>query len=358
MKIKLSIPHIGLSEMIAVNKVLRSSNLSQGEEVFGFENDFSRIVGDRQCVAVNSGTSALHISLLSLGIGHGDEVIVPSFTFAATANVVKLVGATPVFVDINESTYNIDEKLLVNFITKRTRAIIVVHLYGLPANMGEILKIAKSHNLFLVEDAAQAHLAEFNGQAVGTFGHAAAFSFYATKNMTTGEGGMAVFSSDKLARNARLLRNQGMETRYKNEIIGFNLRMTNIHAAIGRVQLKKLPSWTDKRIENAMYLTNKLANFLKVPEVPKNIKHVFHQYTVRVPANKRSLLIENLNSMGIESGIYYPIPVHELSPFKDRTFNLPVTEIATKEVLSLPVQPRLNRKELNRIVASTVQGIA
>jgi perosamine synthetase len=358
MKIKLSIPQIGLSEMRAVNKVLRSLNLSQGEEVLGFENDFSKIVGDRQCVAVNSGTSALHISLLSLGIGCGDEVIVPSFTFAATANVVKLVGATPVFVDISESTFNIDEKLLVNCITQRTRAIIVVHLYGHPANMGEILKISKSHNLLVVEDAAQAHLAEFNGQAVGTFGDAAAFSFYATKNMTTGEGGMAVFSSDKLARTARLLRNQGMETRYNNEIIGFNLRMTNIHAAIGRVQLKKLPNWTEKRIENAMYLTNKLANFIKVPEVPKNVKHVFHQYTVRVPANKRHSLIEKLNKTGIESGIYYPIPVHELHPFKDRTFNLPVTEIATKEVLSLPVQPKLKRKELNHIIASTVQGIA
>ncbi len=357
MKIKLSVPQIGFSEMRAVNRVLKSGNLTQGREVAGFEEDFSKIVGERSCVAVNSGTSALHISLLSLGIGNGDEVIVPSFTFAATANVVKLVGATPIFVDINDLTFNIDEELLLNSISNRTRAIIVVHLYGLPANMNEIAKIAEKHNLLVIEDAAQAHLAECNGQAVGTFSHAAAFSFYATKNMTSGEGGMAVFSSDKVARIARLLRNQGMETRYSNEIIGFNLRMTDIHASIGRVQLKKLSSWTDKRIENASYLTSKLDGIVKVPAVPKNFKHVFHQYTIRVPANKRERLIKKLDAIGVGCGIYYPIPVHELPPFNDKEFNLPVTKIATEEVLSIPVHPKLKRRELDYIVSGTMQGL-
>jgi len=357
MNIKLSEPHIGYSEIRAVKKVLKSRNLTQGREVIGFENEFSKIVGDRQCVAVNSGTSALHISLISLGIGINDEVIVPSFTFAATANVVKLVGATPIFVDINKFTFNIDEKLILNSITKRTRAIIVVHLFGLPANMYEIVKIAKKYNLLLIEDAAQAHLAEFNGQAVGTFGHAAAFSFYPTKNMTSGEGGIAVFASDKIARTARLLRNQGMEIKYKNEIVGFNLRMTDIHASIGRVQLRKLSNWTDKRIINAAYLTHRLSESVTVPEVPNNVKHVFHQYTIRIPANKRNKMIKKLDSVGVPYGIFYPVPVHELIPFRSQKINLPITKSATKEVLSIPVHPKLKRKELDYIVFGLLQGI-
>ena len=191
-EIPIAKPLVGRDDIRAVAKVMKSGGLAQGPEVLNFEKNFSKFVGDRECVAVNSGTSALHLALLSLGIGPGDEVIVPSFTFAATANSVSLTGATPVFVDIDPATYNIDSNLIEAAITPKTRAIQVVHLYGLPADMPRITQIAKQHNLLLIEDAAQAHLAEVNGQKVGTFGDAAAFSFYPTKNMTSGEGGMVV----------------------------------------------------------------------------------------------------------------------------------------------------------------------
>jgi dTDP-4-amino-4,6-dideoxygalactose transaminase len=192
-------PLIDRQDIRAVVKVMKSGGLAQGPQVAAFENEFSKFVQDRACVAVNSGTSALHLALLSLGIGAGDEVIVPSFTFAATANSVALTGAKPVFVDIDPLTYNINPALIEAAITQRTKAIQVVHLYGLPADMLTIIAIAKKHNLLIIEDAAQAHLAEINGQPVGTFGDAAAFSFYPTKNMTSGEGGMTVLRNSDQA---------------------------------------------------------------------------------------------------------------------------------------------------------------
>ena len=337
---------MGRAEIKAVTKVLKSGSLAQGPEVASFENEFSLYVGNRNCVAVNSGTSALHVCLLSLGIGPGDEVIVPSFTFAATANTVALTGAKPIFVDIERNTYCIDPSSIESAITSKTRAIQVVHLYGLPANMTEICKIANKYGLLIIEDAAQAHLAAIDNKMVGTFGDAAAFSFYPTKNMTTGEGGMAVFKSDSTARNARLLRNQGMETRYQNEIVGFNLRMTDIHAAIGRVQLKKIEQWTEKRIENAA-LYSKVISEECAPNVPSGYMHVFHQYTLRIPQN-REKFISFLTQNGIGSSVYYPTPVHRLPTFNSEIF-LPETENAAREVVSIPVHPSLTRKELKKI---------
>lgn len=346
-QIPLAKPQITRQERKAVMRVLRSLSLAQGPEVKSFESEFSKIVGGRDCVAVNSGTSALHLCLISLGIGPGDEVIVPSFTFAATANVIALVGAKPVFVDIDPNTYCIDPALIALAITPKTRAIIVVHLYGLPADMHQIQNLARLYSLLVIEDAAQAHMASIEGQPVGTFGDAAAFSFYPTKNMTSGEGGMVVLSDPKLSRICRLLRNQGMEKRYQNELVGFNLRMTDIHAAIGRVQLKKLVEITDKRIENANYLNLKLeSDFL--PVVPNNFVHVFHQYTVRVEKNREDFSAK-LSSMGIGNDVYYPTQVHKLQSFSSRV-DLPETELATKEVLSLPVHPGLKKKDLRNIV--------
>jgi dTDP-4-amino-4,6-dideoxygalactose transaminase len=257
-------PEIGKAERKAVDRVMRSGLLAQGPEVSSFEKEFSKFVGDRECVAVNSGTSALHVALLSLGIGKGDEVIVPSFTFAATANSVALTGAAPVFVDIDPITFCIDPIEIVKAITPKTKAIQVVHLYGLAAEMPAIMKIAKKYKLLVIEDAAQAHLASIEGKPVGTFGDAAAFSFYPTKNMTSGEGGMIVFKDSSAARTARLFRNQGMEKRYENELVGFNLRMTDIHAAIGRVQLSKLEEKTLRRQENAAYLSENIIDPSKI----------------------------------------------------------------------------------------------
>lgn len=316
--VSLAKPQITRVERKAVNRVLRSLVLAQGPEVKNFESEFSQYVGNRECVAVNSGTSALHLCLISLGIGPGDEVIVPSFTFAATANVVALVGATPIFVDINPLTYCLDPSLVKAAITTKTRAIIAVHLYGLPADMQNISKIAKEHSLLVIEDAAQAHLAAIENQMVGSFGDAAAFSFYPTKNMTAGEGGMAVLSDSSHARVCRLLRNQGMEKRYQNEIPGYNLRMTDIHAAIGRVQLKKLPRMTERRIEIAKFLTSNLETE-HVPFVPQGFKHVFHQYTVRIKTNREDFSKQLIN-LGIGNDVYYPTQVHKLPSFAQEIY--------------------------------------
>ena len=347
--IPLAKPLIGRDEIKAVKRVLKSGNLAQGSEVLAFENAFSKVVDGRECVAVNSGTSALHVALLSLGIGPGDEVIIPSFTFAATANSVALTGATPVFVDIDPLTYNIDSNLIEAAITSKTRAIQVVHLYGLPADMMKISEIAKKHNLLVIEDVAQAHLAGINGQPVGTFGAAAAFSFYPTKNMTSGEGGMIALKDAQVARKCRLLRNQGMESRYQNEIVGFNLRMTEIHAAIGLAQLRKLPTWTEKRIENAKFLNDNI-ELAKTPFIPNGYRHVYHQYTIRVAAN-RDKISEELTNLGIGNSVYYPTQVHKLPAFAFE-LNLPQTKSATETVLSIPIHPSLTLKNLSRIANS------
>jgi dTDP-4-amino-4,6-dideoxygalactose transaminase len=324
--------------------------LAQGGEVSSFEKEFSSIVNGVFCVAVNSGTSAIHLSLLALGLGPGDEVIVPSFTFAATANAVALTGAKPVFIDIDPSTYNMNANLIEGAITARTKAILPVHLYGQPAPMNQILEVAERYDLIVIEDACQAPMASIDGKPVGSFGSAGAFSFYPTKNMTSGEGGMIVFKDSAAARTARLYRNQGMEKRYENELVGFNLRMTDIHAAIGRVQLSKLEEKTLRRQENAAYLSESIINSVAVPVTPKGYSHVFHQYTIKVHGNRESFA-SKLTDLGVGSGVYYPIPVHELAAFGKKK-NLPNTSLICKQVLSLPVHPALSKKDLKNIVAA------
>jgi dTDP-4-amino-4,6-dideoxygalactose transaminase len=343
-------PEIGKAERRAVDRVMRSGLLAQGTEVSNFEKEFSKFVEDRDCVAVNSGTSALHVALLSLEIGKGDEVIVPSFTFAATANSVALTGAKPVFVDIDPNTFCIDPVEIVKAITPKTKAIQVVHLYGLAAEMPAIMKIAKKYKLLVVEDAAQAHLASIEGKPVGTFGDAAAFSFYPTKNMTSGEGGMIVFKDPAAARVGRLYRNQGMEKRYENEIVGFNLRMTDIHASIGRVQLSKLAEKTQRRQENAAFLSENILKSVQVPIFPSGYSHVFHQYTIKVQGDRDSFA-SKLTDLGVGSGVYYPIPVHELPAFGKKN-SLPNTSLVCQQVLSLPVHPALSKRDLKKIAAA------
>jgi perosamine synthetase len=348
-------PLIGVEEREAVDRVLQSGMLAQGPEVAAFEAEFSAIVGNRHCVAVNSGTSGLHMALEAIGMDTGDEVIVPSFTFAATANSVALTGATPVFVDIDPLTFNIDPKAIEAAITPKTKAIQPVHLYGQPASMTEIMEIAKRHDLFVVEDAAQAHMASFNGIPVGAIGDAGVFSFYPTKNMTSGEGGMIITASDEIARQSRLLRNQGMEKRYENEIVGFNTRMTDIHAAIGRVQLRKLAKWTQQRQANAKFLDENLKGVV-VPYVAPGAVHVYHQYTIRVVGHNRDAFGAEMTKRGVGNGVYYPIPVHRLPSF-GLTFDLPNTTSAANEVLSIPVHPALSQADLETIV-SVVNSIA
>lgn len=348
-------PLIGAEERAAVDRVLQSGMLAQGPEVAAFENEFSAIVAGRHCIAVNSGTSGLHMALVAVGIKQGDEVIVPSFTFAATANSVALTGATPVFVDIDPLTFNIDPAAIEAAITPRTRAIQPVHLYGQPAAMKEIMAIAARHNLLVVEDAAQAHMASLDGTPVGAFGITGVFSFYPTKNMTSGEGGMISTASDEVARQSRLLRNQGMEKRYENEIVGFNTRMTDIHAAIGRVQLTKLAGWTAQRRDNAKFLDENLKGVV-TPYVAPGALHVYHQYTIRILGHDRDAFAAEMTKRGVGNGVYYPIPVHRLPSF-GLTFDLPETTRAGREVLSIPVHPALSQEDLETVV-SVVNSIA
>ena len=347
-------PIIGEEERAAVDRVLLSGMLAQGSEVAAFEQEFSALVDGRHCVAVNSGTSALHLSLLAAGVGAGDEVIVPSFSFAATANAVHLAGATAVFADIELDYFALNPAAVEAAITPRTRAIMPVHLYGHPTNLVGLADIAKRHNLLLFEDAAQAHAASVDGVPVGAWGDAASFSFYPTKNMTSGEGGMVTTASADIARQVRLLRNQGMERRYANEIIGFNTRMTDIHAAIGRIQLTKLAQWTEKRQSNAQFLSENLSGVITPPNASGAV-HVFHQYTIRVE-HDRDHFASELTDRGVGSGIYYPTPIHRLPSFNLR-LELPNTEVAAAQVLSLPVHPSLTQNELETIV-QTVNDVA
>ena len=341
-------PIIGEDERAAVDRVLASGGLAQGPEVAAFEREFSQqLAGGRPCVALNSGTAGAHLGLIAAGVGTGDEVIVPSFTFAATANSVALTGATPVFVDIEPDYFCIDPAAVVSVITPNTVGIMPVHLYGHPAAMVELQELADKHALAIFEDAAQAHGASLNGEPVGSFGMFAMFSLYPTKNMTAGEGGMDSCEDEEFARRLRLLRNQGMERRYENEVVGFNARMTDIHAAIGRVQLSKLDGWTKQRQSNARFLDENLAGVVS-PPVAEGATHVYHQYTVRVPGDRDAFANALREEYGVGSGVYYPTPNHRLPSF-DLDLDLPETERAAREVLSLPIHPSLTDGDLHRI---------
>jgi dTDP-4-amino-4,6-dideoxygalactose transaminase len=350
--IPLARPLIGDGERAAVDRVLRSGGLAQGPEVAAFEAEFAALVGGRTCVAVSSGTTALHLGMLAAGIGPGDEVIVPSFSFAASANAVRLCGATPVFADIRPDTFCLDPAAAATAVTARTAAIMAVHLYGQTAEVRALRDLAARHDLLLVEDAAQAHGAALDGVPAGAWGGLAAFSFYPTKNMTCGEGGMVVTDDDRVARQVRLLRNQGMEQRYRNEIVGFNARLTDLAAAIGRVQLRRLADWNTARRRNAADLDAGLAGVEGVvtPAVAPGATHAYHQYTVR--ADDRDALLAAVGERGVGCGVYYPTPIHRLPAYAEQHAgdDLPETDRAAAEVLSLPVRPDLTPAEVATVV--------
>lgn len=347
-QIRPAAPRVGAEERAAVDRVLQSGGIAQGPEVAAFESEFSdQLVRGRECVAASSGTAAAHLGVLAGGTGAGDEVIVPSFTFAATANVVAITGATPVFVDIDPATFCMDPAAVEAAITPRTMAIMPVHLYGHPADMPALAAIAERHSLEIWEDAAQAHGAALDGQPVGTFGRWAMFSLYPTKNMTSGEGGMVACGAD-IARQIRLLRNQGMEQRYRNEVVGLNCRMTDIHAAIGRVQLRRLPEWTARRQQIARWYDESLEGVC-VPPVASGATHVYHQYTIRVSDDRDGFAAALQSEHGVGSGVYYPTPVHAL-PSYGLDLDLPETARAAREVLSLPVHPGLSDDDVQRVI--------
>jgi perosamine synthetase len=347
-------PIISDEEIEEVVKVLKSGFIAQGPKVAEFEEKFADYVGVEYAVASSSGTTALHLALLAAGVKSGDEVITTPFTFAATGNSVLYTGAKPVFVDIDKDTYNINPDKIEEAVTDNTKVVMPVHLYGQPADMDSINKIAEDHDLIVIEDAAQAHGALYNNKKTGSLGDMGCFSFYPTKNMTTSEGGMITTDNKEMAETARILRAHGESERYTHVTLGYNFRMTDIAAAIGVVQLNKLDKFNEKRIENANFLTNKInkINGIKAPYVADNVKHVFHQYTVRVDKSKRDQLMDFLNNNGIGTGIHYPKPIYQQKLYQEMGFAVKCDEAenASSEVLSLPVHPSLKHEDLEVIV--------
>ncbi|HEY1390096.1 MAG TPA: DegT/DnrJ/EryC1/StrS family aminotransferase [Ktedonobacterales bacterium] len=342
-------PDIGVEEQEAVLRVLASGQLAAGPLVEEFEKRFAEICGVREAVAVSSGTAALHLALLAHGIGPGDEVITSPFSFAATANTIVLVGATPVLVDIDPDTCNIDPALVEAAITPKTKAIMPVHLYGNLAAMDRLLPIIEKHGLILIEDACQAVAATYQGRVAGSFG-TGCFSFYATKNVTTGEGGIVTTNDPAIAEQVRLWRSHGQRERYHHVAIGYNMRMTELQAAIGNEQLKKLDRFTEQRIANAAYLDSQLSDVVKTPVVRPGYRHVYHQYTIRIP-EARDAFAAALRERGIGSAVHYPCPIHQQPYYRERGMNLslPVSEAAAQQVLSIPVYSGLSRDELETV---------
>lgn len=353
--IALAKPMLGIEEKILVNEVLSSGMLAQGEYVERFERDFAVYLGSNHCVATSSGTSALHAALMALGIKPGDKVITTPFSFIATANAILYVQAVPIFCDINLQDYNISPQELLDTIKKHpdAKAIIVVHLYGYPARMTEIMEIAHKYNLAVIEDCAQAHGASINGKRVGTFGHVGVFSFYPTKNMTCGEGGMLATQNKELAEKARCLINHGQTAKYQHDVIGYNYRMTNIHAAIGIEQLRKLTGFNERRKTIAAQYSREITNpaFIKPVCLP-GVEHVYHQYTLGV--KNRSSFIEFLEKQGIGYGIHYPTAIPDQSLYQQGEIlgSFTNARMAADRVVSIPVHPGLTEQEVDYIVSS------
>ncbi|MBC7876514.1 MAG: DegT/DnrJ/EryC1/StrS family aminotransferase [Anaerolineales bacterium] len=344
-------PIIGKEEQDAILEVIASGQLVQGPKVREFEERFAELCSVEHAIAVSSGTAALHIAMLAHEIGQSDEVITSPFSFVASANCALYVGARPVFVDIEPDFFTIDPQKIEERITKNTKAIMPIHLYGQSCDMDAIVKIAEKHNLVIIEDACQAHGTTFHGRPIGSFG-TACYSLYATKNITTIEGGMIVTNDSQIAERARLLRAHGSPRTYEHVILGYNMRLTDLSAAIGLVQLKKLNEWNSTRRSNAEYLTNGLSEVkgIVTPKIRENSDHIFHQYTIRIA--DRDNVAQKLKEKGIGVGVHYPTPIHQQPLYKDLGYSdiLPVAETASKEVLSLPVHPALTKDELDYII--------
>jgi perosamine synthetase len=358
--IPINLPLIGEEEIEAVVKVMRSGPLTNalgaGPMVTQFEKKFAEFAGVKHAVAVNTGTAALHSAVVAAGVKQGDEVILPSFTFVATAEAVVMAGGKPVFTDIDPETYNIPPSEIEKNVTEETKAIVPVDLYGFSADMEPIRKIASEHGLAVVEDAAQAHGATYAGKPAGVFADAACWSLYASKNITTGEGGVVTTDSDELDETLRLIRNHGEKAKYATLMLGYNYRMSEIQAAIGLVQLGKLPIFAAKRRENAQRLTKLLATSdrLKLPEESAERQHSWYLYTVRLKnaaENERNKIVEELQRKGVGAVAYYVHPVH-LMPYYFEAFGerrLPETEKAASQVFSLPVHPGVTADQVDYV---------
>ena len=352
-------PDLGDEEAAAVAEVLASGMIAQGKRVAELEERWAELIGVPHAIAMGNGTLALMSIFAGLGLGPGDEVITVAHTFAATANAILFTGATPVFVDIERDTYLIDAGRIEAAITPRTRVICPVHLFGLVADMDMITAIADRHGLAVVEDACQAHGATFRGRRAGSFGHGA-FSLYATKNMTTAEGGFVTTADDRVADWLRVYRNQGMRSRYQFEMLGFNFRLTDIAAAIGLVQLAKLERNTNRRQDLAAQYTEVFRDLpVRTPVVPDGRAHVFHQYTIDV-GSARDAILADLRDAGIGADVYYPVPVHRQAYIMERGLHadLPVTDAAAAQTLALPIYPGLTESEQATVIHAFRDAVA
>lgn len=355
-KVPIAKPIIGDEEIENVVEVLKSGMIAQGPKVEEFEENFAEWVGAEYGIAVNSGTAALHVALLSCDIGPGNEVITTPFTFIASGNSILYTGAKPVFADIDLKTYTIDPDSIEDKITENTKAILPVQLYGQSADMERINEIAEKYGLTVIEDAAQAHGATCNGKKVGSIGDMACFSFYPTKNMTTSEGGIITTDDEDLADSAKIFRAHGATVRYHHDYIGYNFRMTDISAAIGLAQLDKIDDFNDKRIANAAYLNEGLKDIDGVitPFCAPESKHVYHQYTIRVEKGDRDAWVDIINDCGVGTGIHYPIPLYNQPIYKSLGIegNCPNAELAADNVISLPVHPSLTSEDLDLVISA------
>lgn len=358
MRIPLSKPWIGPEEKEAVLRVLDSGILVQGPEVAALEEEWARACEAKFAVATSSGTTALHLALLAHGIGPGDEVITTPFTFIATVNAILHVGATPVFVDIEEDTFNLDATQIEAALSPKTKAIMPVHVFGQPCDLDAITEIAKHHGLVVIEDAAQAMGARFGEKAIGSF-HTTCFSLYATKNVMAGEGGMITTGDAAIARKCRMLRSHGREKKEDPQMLGFNFRMSELHAAIGRCQLARLEEATRRRTENASALSIGVAQLVHGPAVRPRRSSAWHQYTVRV-AHRRDAVVERLHALGCGAAVFYRTPAHRVAHVTgaSRSGPLPVCERASCEVMSLPVHPRLEADETGEVIRAVAIAMA
>lgn len=359
-RIPIAKPLITDDEKRRVMEVLDSGRLVAGAKVKEFEHSFADYLGAGSAVATSSGTTALQVTLEALGIGAGDTVITTPFTFVATSNAIIHAGARPLFVDVDPHTYNLDPQAVEDaFKREKARAILCVHLYGLPADLGALREIARRHSALLIEDSAQAHGARYDDRKVGTFGDAAIFSFYPSKNITTGEGGMIITTDAQVEHRARVLVNVGQDGagEYVYEVIGYNYRMTDLSAALGLGQLEHLDEYNARRRANAARLTEGLrrSRWLMTPVEPRECFHVYNQYTVRVPQS-RDRMVKYLNDQGIGTRVYYPSLVPNSPAYRRLGFagQFPVAETLAREVLSLPVHPALAEGDLERIIEAVV----
>ncbi|NVM02364.1 MAG: DegT/DnrJ/EryC1/StrS aminotransferase family protein [Candidatus Helarchaeota archaeon] len=357
-------PMLGEEETTEISKIIQSGALThkegKGKYVLKFEESFAKFIGTKHAIAVNSGTAALHSALLALNLDPKDEIIVPTFTFVATAEVVLHVGCKVVFSDINPRTFNIDLSTIQKKVTNRTKAIIAVHLYGHPVDLNPILEFAKDKEIAVIEDVAQAHGGTYYGKMVGSLGDFGCFSFYPSKNMTTGEGGMITTNSSELADKLRMIRNHGESEEYKTVVLGHNFRMPELSAAIGDIQLKKLKDFLTKRATNAEILNNALQDVetINIPIVEEWATHAWYLYTTTLKdPTKRNDLIAKLRKENIGTGVYYSTPLH-LMPLFQKLYGFKGGEFlnsekASKSVLSLPVYPGINKEQMEFIANKT-----